>query len=84
MSKEKLQVCVSFKHTKEEEELYTYVIGQSDKSVFIKNLIRMHKDGHSVLANKQADIQPIYKDHLEDILKPKIVNGKKTKNKFLA
>lgn len=84
MSKDKLQLCVSFKHTKEEEELYAYVIGQSDKSVFIKNLIRAHKENRplsNVVQYEQIKLQ----GQIEEPVKQHVMNnGKKTKNRFLA
>lgn len=86
MSKDKLQVCVSFKHTKEEEDLYVYTIDQGDKSVFIKNLIRAHKEGriiNTTINHTQMAIQDFV--HNEKPLKVDCINnGKKTKNKFLA
>lgn len=86
MSKDKLQVCVSFKHTKEEEDLYVYTIDQGDKSIFIKNLIRAHKEGrvfNTPIQHTQVSIQ----DFVNNEKPPKtnhINNGKKTRNKFLA
>lgn len=86
MSKNKLQVCVSYKHTKEEEDLYVYTIAQGDKSIFIKNLIRAHREGRVLdmpIQYTQMSIQNVV-----DITNPpeanRINNGKKTKNKFLA
>lgn len=80
MGKDKLQVCLSFKHTKEEEALYTYVISQSDKSAFLKNLIR-----NSMNANQQP-IHYIVEESKPIASKSEIaINyGKKTINKFLA
>lgn len=86
MSKDKLQFCVSFKHTKEEEDLYVYTIDQGDKSIFIKNLIRAHKEGrilNTSLQHTQVSIQDFV--HNDDTQKTnRINNGKKTRNKFLA
>lgn len=76
MSKEKLQVCVSFKNTDEEQDLYMFTLGQSDKSAFIKNLIRQHMNGDAMVQHtKPLNVEP--KDN-------KIAHGKKTRSKFLA
>ena len=79
MNKDKLQVCISFKHTKDEEELYTYVIGQNDKSVFIKNLIRNHLSGY--IQNTTVVESKIESN---DIVEKKLSHGKQTRNKFLV
>lgn len=86
MSKSKLQVCVSYKHTKEEKDLYMYTIDQGDKSVFIKNLIRAHREGR-VLDMPIQYTQMSIQNTADTIKSPgtnHINNGKKTKNKFLA
>lgn len=77
MSKDKLQVCVSFKNTEEERELYMYVLEQTDKSVFIKNLIRQSRNG---VTNTDFEFTPPKKKEKQ----AKITHGKKTRNKFLA
>lgn len=74
----KLQLCVSFKNTKEEQELYMYTISQNDKSVFIKNLIRQYMSGTDEI-NIPQFIPPKPKEEQK-----KINHGKKTKSKFLA
>lgn len=86
MSKNKLQVCVSYKHTKEEEDLYIYTINQGDKSVFIKNLIRAHRDGRILDVTMQPNQTPMQNvvDATQVDTTSHINNGKKTKNKFLA
>lgn len=86
MSKDKLQVCVSFKHTKEEKDLYVYTIAQGDKSMFIKNLIRAYREGR-VLDTPIQHTQVSIQDFVNDEKPPKtniINNGKKTRSKFLA
>lgn len=86
MNKEKLQLCVSFKHTKEEEDLYFYIMSKADKSVFIKNLIRSYKNGD--LINSRMDKSEQILKEVNHNEKPQeinhIHNGKYTKNKFLA
>ena len=52
MSKPKLQVCVSFKNTEEEQDLYMYILDQTDKSVFIKNLVRQYRNDNGVKQTK--------------------------------
>ena len=85
MAKDKLQVCLSFKHTEEEEALYNHIISQSDKSAFLKNLIRNSMNGvqpkvyNEVIVNKSV-VEDIH------IAEPvEVINhGKKTVSKFLA
>lgn len=80
MGKDKLQICLSFKHTPEEEALYEHIISQSDKSAFLKNLIR-----NSMNAN-QPPIHYVVEEPKPITTKPEIVinHGQKTINKFLA
>lgn len=86
----KLQICLSFKHTPEEERLYEYVIGQSDKSVFLKNLIResmgkpIHdKEKHYTSNDDVNDYDVKADDNVKD--KPVTINhGKETRSKYLA
>lgn len=74
----KLQVCVSFKNTQEEQDLYMYVISQRDKSIFIKDLIRQ-----SINGRPSIDIPEFTPPKPKEEQK-KISHGKKTRNKFLA
>lgn len=86
MSRSKLQVCVSYKHTQEEEDLYMYTIDQGDKSVFIKNLIRAHREGRVLdmpIQYTQMSIQNVV-DTTKSPETNRINSGKKTRNKFLA
>lgn len=80
MGKDKLQVCLSFKHTEEEETMYEYVISQSDKSAFLKNLIRNSMNiTHQPIPSIVEESKPI--DMKREIVAS---HGKKTINKFLA
>ncbi|MNE86081.1 hypothetical protein D3C80_1831440 [compost metagenome] len=38
-------VTISFKNTKEDEELYLWIISHSDKSAFVKDTLRKIKNG---------------------------------------
>ena len=83
--KDKLQVCVSFKHTDEEESLYLYTLDQGDKSIFIKNLIRQYRDGILNQNHRQREISiPDNREVIQEQKKRNNIIGKKTKNKFLA
>lgn len=81
--KDKLQVCLSFKNTNEERELYEYIISQSDKSVFLKNLIRQHRNGYK---ENITIIKPnqVKEDVVEEVKPVKLNHGNKTKSKFLS
>lgn len=79
MGKDKLQVCLSFKHTEEEEALYTYVISQSDKSAFLKNLIRNSMNADQEVIYPKVETKPV-----EVEAEIELNYGKKTINKFLA
>lgn len=80
MVKDKLQICLSFKHTEEEEALYSHIISQSDKSAFLKNLIRNSMNAsqsqvyNEVIEQEQTTTEPVVT----------VSHGKKTVNKFLV
>lgn len=80
MSKQKLQLCVSFKNTSEEIAIFNYVNNMPDKSIFIKNLIRNYMGGTIIDTPKKITI----KDECNNAeTKVKLNHGKNTRNKFL-
>ena len=78
MSKPKLQVCVSFKNTEEEQDLYMYILGQTDKLVFIKNLVRQYRNDNGV---KQTNHLTVKRE--TETTKNEIKHGKKTRSEYL-
>ena len=80
MSRQKLQLCVSFKNTSEEIAIFNYVNNMPDKSIFIKNLIRNYMNGTVIDVPKQV----LVKDEYNEVeSKVKLNHGKNTRNKFL-
>ena len=78
---DKLQICVTFKHTVEEEYLYEYINSKSSKSAFIKDLVKAHITSTNVpivnisdTMNKTPRIQE----------STRVSYGTKTKQSFLA
>lgn len=45
------KITLSFKHNKEDLELYNEIMRHSDKSAYIKDILK----GHSIVANNKKD-----------------------------